>query len=321
MFDAPRSPPPRWFALLIVLAAVWPASSSGSGCSGVRSAEPCAAAARPADSRQQPDSTIRVVLGLDVVRACPNMPRSGPKWAKVGSESGAGHAMGTRKHSRVVSRPTYEQADPEVVLCSPASSGTRSMARDELPCLPAFAPSLRPGAHVTRWIDSCLAIFPNQAWERLADRVGELRYADAGARAFSRFLFSGAFDVELDGQGRVVLPAGLRDFVGLKSEVVVVGALDHIELWEPDRWASASRGDELRCVRRAHRQPRDLAQPNEPPGSVGTVDNGIAIGGRAPARDGGRSIGLAFTRSGQLPDRCNRWRRRALPTNPGGQFA
>jgi MraZ protein len=103
-----------------------------------------------------------------------------------------------------------------------------------------FRAELATGAHVARWIDNCLAVFPNEAWQRLADRVGELRYADAGARAFSRFLFSGAFDVELDAQGRVVLPAGLRDFAGLKGEAVVVGALDHIELWEPARWASAS---------------------------------------------------------------------------------
>ncbi len=67
-----------------------------------------------------------------------------------------------------------------------------------------------------------------------------LRYADAGARVFSRFLFSGAFDVELDGQGRVVLPAGLREFAGLKSDAVVVGARDHIELWEPDALGSAT---------------------------------------------------------------------------------
>lgn len=103
-----------------------------------------------------------------------------------------------------------------------------------------FRAELARGAHVARWIDSCLAIFPNEAWELLAGRVSELRYADAGARAFSRFIFSGAFDVELDGQGRVVLPAGLREFAGLKSEAVVVGARDHVELWEPSRWVDYS---------------------------------------------------------------------------------
>lgn len=103
-----------------------------------------------------------------------------------------------------------------------------------------FRAELATGAHVSRWIDNCLAIFPNQAWAELADRVSDLRYADAGARAFSRFLFSGAFDVELDGQGRVVVPAALRQFASLRSEAVVVGAADHIELWEPGRWDAVS---------------------------------------------------------------------------------
>jgi transcriptional regulator MraZ len=102
-----------------------------------------------------------------------------------------------------------------------------------------FRAELATGAHVARWMDNCLAIFPNQAWQRLADRVSEQRYADAEARGFSRFLFSGAFEVELDAQGRVVLPASLRDFASLKGDAVVVGALDHIELWEPTRWAAA----------------------------------------------------------------------------------
>ena len=69
--------------------------------------------------------------------------------------------------------------------------------------------------------------------EDLADRVAAKPVTDAGARTFSRFVFSGAFEVELDGQGRVVVPPGLREFAGLEGEAVVVGSRDHIELWEP----------------------------------------------------------------------------------------
>jgi MraZ protein len=103
-----------------------------------------------------------------------------------------------------------------------------------------FRAELADGARVSRWMDQCLAIFPNEAWERLAERVSSLPHSDAGARVFSRFLFSGAYDVELDGQGRVVLPPLLREFAGLKSEAVVVGARDRIELWEPATWANYS---------------------------------------------------------------------------------
>lgn len=103
-----------------------------------------------------------------------------------------------------------------------------------------FRGELAGGGFVSRWIDSCLAIFPRPEWDRLATRVADLPVSDAGARVFMRFVFSGAFDVAPDGQGRVVLPAGLRDFANLTTDVVVVGARDHIELWEPERWETYS---------------------------------------------------------------------------------
>lgn len=103
-----------------------------------------------------------------------------------------------------------------------------------------FRNDLATGATVCRWLEGCVAIFPKAAWQQLADAAQTERYADAGARAFTRFLFSGAFEVELDGQGRLVLPASLRQFGALKSEAVVVGAADHIELWEPARWDGIS---------------------------------------------------------------------------------
>ena len=105
-----------------------------------------------------------------------------------------------------------------------------------------FRAELAAGATVCRWLESCVAIFPKQQWQQLADAAQAERYADAGARAFTRFLFSGAFEVEPDAQGRLVLPASLRQFGGLKSEVVVVGAADHIELWDPARWDAITAG-------------------------------------------------------------------------------
>jgi MraZ protein len=103
-----------------------------------------------------------------------------------------------------------------------------------------FRADLEGGAFVSRWIDGCVAIFPREAWDHLAARVASLPVSDAGARTFSRFIFSGAFEVELDRQGRALVPAGLREFAGLNDEVVVVGARDHLELWQPERWASYS---------------------------------------------------------------------------------
>lgn len=103
-----------------------------------------------------------------------------------------------------------------------------------------FRAELAAGAFVSRWIDTCLAIFPRVEWDRFASRVADLPITDAGARVFSRFVFSGAFEFLLDAQGRLVLPTALREFAGLNDEVVVVGSREHIELWDPSKWATYS---------------------------------------------------------------------------------
>ncbi len=69
---------------------------------------------------------------------------------------------------------------------------------------------------------------------------GRSAVTDAGARTFQRFLFGTAFEVDLDRQGRLVVPAVLRDFAALEGETVVVGSRDHLELWSLARWSAYS---------------------------------------------------------------------------------
>ena len=104
-----------------------------------------------------------------------------------------------------------------------------------------FRGQLADGAVVARWLDSCLAIFPMTAWGELAARVGSLPMVDPNARLLQRQLFSGALETELDGQGRVLVPQGLREFAGLEAEALVLGSRDHAEIWAPARWTDYSR--------------------------------------------------------------------------------
>jgi MraZ protein len=99
-----------------------------------------------------------------------------------------------------------------------------------------FRAQLAGGAVVSRWLDACLAIHTRDGWDALADKVAGLPITDAGSRLFQRYVFAGAFEAELDRQGRVVVPAYLREWAGLEGEAVVVGSRDHGEIWAPARW-------------------------------------------------------------------------------------
>ena len=100
-----------------------------------------------------------------------------------------------------------------------------------------FRPRLAEGATLARWLDGCLAIFPADAWQDLAAKLQSLPTTNATARQFARFMSSGAVEVELDRQGRVLVPSYLRDYAGLQAgEVVVVGALNRLEIWAPSAW-------------------------------------------------------------------------------------
>jgi MraZ protein len=105
-----------------------------------------------------------------------------------------------------------------------------------------FRLQLEEGAVLTNWIDGCAAIFPRSEFEEFARKVKDLPLADERARSFALFVFRSAFDIETDAQGRVVLPASVREWAGLASEVVVVGHFDHLEIWDPQRLAKAQQG-------------------------------------------------------------------------------
>ena len=99
-----------------------------------------------------------------------------------------------------------------------------------------FRAQLDGGLVVATWLDACLAVFPLAAWEEVSTRVGSLPMTDPNARLLQRRLFAGAFETELDRQGRVLLPLNLRVFAGLEAEAMVLGSRDHAEIWAPARW-------------------------------------------------------------------------------------
>jgi len=94
----------------------------------------------------------------------------------------------------------------------------------------------RGGLVLSRGFDRCLIAYSVPEWEKVSERFAALPLTQLSTRRLSRFTFSGAFDVELDRQGRVVLPQTLRQYAEIKDEVVVVGAYSHLQLWAKKLW-------------------------------------------------------------------------------------
>jgi len=99
-----------------------------------------------------------------------------------------------------------------------------------------FRQKLTGGAIITRGLDHCLFVFTNKDWEILAQKLIALPLAQANSRAFVRLMLAGAVDVELDKQGRILIPDYLREYAGLKKQVVVAGLYNRIEVWDSESW-------------------------------------------------------------------------------------
>lgn len=99
-----------------------------------------------------------------------------------------------------------------------------------------FRLDLAKGAVVTRGLDNCLFLYTKKEWQKLAEKLASLPFAQANTRAFARLMLAGAMDVEVDKQGRIILPEYLREFAGLKKEVVVAGLYSRLELWDSIKW-------------------------------------------------------------------------------------
>ncbi|MBP5269705.1 MAG: division/cell wall cluster transcriptional repressor MraZ [Clostridia bacterium] len=94
---------------------------------------------------------------------------------------------------------------------------------------------------VSKGYGNCVCGYPLDKWDAWRESVEKLPVSKSRVK---RFFLGSAFEVEVDKQGRIILPADLREFAGLETEVVVAGMSDHIEIWSRDRWLDEERRDD-----------------------------------------------------------------------------
>lgn len=89
---------------------------------------------------------------------------------------------------------------------------------------------------LTRGLDKCLFLFTEEDWKQQEKKFKNLSFTSSDSRRFNRILFSGAVDVALDKQGRILIPSYLKEYAEIKTDVVVIGASDRIEVWSKESW-------------------------------------------------------------------------------------
>ena len=89
---------------------------------------------------------------------------------------------------------------------------------------------------ITRGLDRCLFVFTEDEWRLQERKFKNMPFTKSEARKFNRLYFSGACEVTCDKQGRILLPQYLKDFAGIKKEVMIIGVSSRIEIWSEDKW-------------------------------------------------------------------------------------
>ena len=89
---------------------------------------------------------------------------------------------------------------------------------------------------ITRGLDRCLFMFSEDEWRSQEQKFKVMPFTKSESRKFNRLYFSGAVEIVYDKQGRILIPQYLKDFAGIKRDIVVIGVSNRIELWSKDKW-------------------------------------------------------------------------------------
>lgn len=94
---------------------------------------------------------------------------------------------------------------------------------------------------IAKNMDKCISVYSMDMWQKYVDKLNSI--PEMRARYIRRFVYSSAVEASCDGQGRVVLPQGLREHAGLEKDVKIVGDGDHVEIWNADTWQAYMDGE------------------------------------------------------------------------------
>lgn len=95
----------------------------------------------------------------------------------------------------------------------------------------------------TKGLDGCLYVYPMCEWRILEEKLKKLPLTSKDARAFVRFFYSGANEINIDKQGRALIPQNLLEYGQINKEIVIIGVMTRIEIWSKEKWDEYNESD------------------------------------------------------------------------------
>ncbi|MDD3270844.1 MAG: division/cell wall cluster transcriptional repressor MraZ [Syntrophomonadaceae bacterium] len=88
----------------------------------------------------------------------------------------------------------------------------------------------------TKGLDNCIFLYPMEEWKTIEEKLKSLPFTRADVRSFARFFFSGASEMEIDRQGRTLMPVNLREYASIDKDLIIIGVGSRIEIWSAANW-------------------------------------------------------------------------------------
>lgn len=109
-------------------------------------------------------------------------------------------------------------------------------AKGRVPVPPKFRKHFGDGIVLNMGVEECINVYPMPVWEEIAGEFDSGPISPSKVRQMNRAIFSSAFDLEMDDQGRIMIPAPLRQHANIKDSLIIAGANKYIEIWSKEGW-------------------------------------------------------------------------------------
>lgn len=108
-----------------------------------------------------------------------------------------------------------------------------------------FRDTLSKTFYITKGIDGCLFVYDQAEWDIMYNKIKNLKLTSKKAREFSRFIYAPARELEVDKQGRIIIPQNLRAYAAIDKEVAIIGVSSRIEIWDKEKYENYMNSEDM----------------------------------------------------------------------------